>query len=450
MNNSEKIIFPFYTLGSFKERIKWIINLRWLAVFAILAVIPLNNIIFHADLGYDKTYIISTLLIFLNIIYFFVYKYFYFEHFRQEVLFMEIQILIDLLIISAFIHYIGGINNPFYFMYLIPMIISSILLRTPIPYINTLFACFLLTVWSFLEFYGGVKIYFIQPKEFHSSILWTSLISFYFLSFTLTYIISDFIKKYRDLKKLIDQKSELLEKTIDERNRMFRFTAHEIKSPMNTIRTMLGVVRMLYQNDRDNEEKIMEMLDRAENRSDQVIRMVKDMIEIAHYKGGPGDEKLTTKKLNDWVEEQIESYLHYAERNNIEIEFISKKGPDEICFDYDSLEKVFTNLLSNAIRYSHEHGKVQVRVAKNKDNIHLAIKDNGIGIHPEDKEKIFEEFYRSPEAKKKEYMGTGLGLPLVKQIVEKYGGNISLESQPGEGTEFKVELPILQSSKDSP
>src|SRR6056297_1304109 len=177
MANSEQIIFPFYTLGSFKERIKWIINLRWLAVFAILAVVPLNNIIFHANLAYEKTYIISTFLILLNIVYFYIYKYFYFEHFQQEVLFMEIQILIDLLIISAFIHFIGGINNPFYFIYLIPMIISSILLKSPIPYINTLFACILLTVWSILEYHGVVNMYFITAAEFHSSILWTSLIS---------------------------------------------------------------------------------------------------------------------------------------------------------------------------------------------------------------------------------------------------------------------------------
>jgi signal transduction histidine kinase len=444
MVDGDQIIFPFYTLGTFKERIKWIINLRWLAVFAILAIIPLNNVIFQADLGYNSTYIIATFLMFLNTVYFFIYKYFYFEHFRQEVLFMEVQLLVDLFIISLFIHFIGGINNPFYFLYLIPMIISGILLRSPLPYINALFACVLLTVWSFLEYYQVVNIYFISYKEFHISILWTSLISFYFLSFTLTYIISDFISKYRDLKKLIDKKSDLLEETINERNRMFRFTAHEIKSPMNTIRTMLGIVKMLYKNDKDNEEKILEMLERAEKRSDQVLNMVKDMIEIAHYKAGKEDEKFTTKRLSDWVEEQIESYYHYARRKNIQIDYISDKGADQLYFDFDSLEKVFTNLLSNAIRYSDEDSKIIIRLSINAHKFYLSVKDNGIGIKPEDQEKIFEEFYRSSEAKEKEYMGTGLGLPLVKQIVEKFNGTIEVESEPGQGSKFMVTIPIEQ------
>ncbi|HMA61183.1 MAG TPA: HAMP domain-containing sensor histidine kinase [bacterium] len=444
MANGEQIIFPFYTLGSFRERIKWLINLRWLAVFAILAIVPLNNVIFQADLGYDKTYIITSFLMILNIVYFYIYKYFYFEHFHQEVVFMETQLLIDLFIISFFIHFIGGINNPFYFIYLVPMIISGILLKSPLPYINALFACFLLTVWSFLEYYQVVRIYLITSKEYHISILWTSLISFYFLSFTLTYIISDFISKYRNLKKLIDKKSELLEKTIDERNRMFRFTAHEIKSPMNTIRTMLGVVKMLYNNDRNNEEKILEMIDRAENRSDQVLCMVKDMIEIAHYKAGQEDEKFTTKRLSDWVEEQIESYYHHAKRKNIQIDYISYKGKDELYFDFDSLEKVFTNLLSNAIRYSHENGKVQIRLSIDENNFYFSVKDDGIGIKKEDQDKIFEEFYRSSEAKRKEQIGTGLGLPLVKQIINKFKGTVEVESEPGEGSEFKVIIPIHQ------
>ena len=88
---------------------------------------------------------------------------------------------------------------------------------------------------------------------------------------------------------------------------MFRFTAHEIKSPMNTIRTMLGVVKMLYQQDKSNEEKIMEMIDRAENRSDQVLKMVKDMIEIAHYKAGQEVEKFQTSSSALQLKKSLES-----------------------------------------------------------------------------------------------------------------------------------------------
>ncbi len=101
---------------------------------------------------------------------------------------------------------------------------------------------------------------------------------------------------------------------------------------------------------------------------------------------------------------------------------------------------VWENLLSNAIKYTNESGRIQIICRAAKGNIEVLIKDTGIGIEKAHQEEIFERFYRVDEARKKKD-GTGLGLSIVKEIVELHGGKISLESESGEGSSFKVFLP---------
>jgi len=442
-DDREKLTFPFYTLGRLKHRIAWIINLRWLAVLAILAVVPLNDIIFDVKIGYHQTYIVASLLLVLNIVYFFIYRYFYFQKFRQEILFAEIQIVSDLILISIFVHFIGGINNSFYFVYLIPMIISAVLFRGKLSYLNTFCGCILLTIWSILEYNNIVETYFISQSEFHLSIFWTSLLSFYFISFIITYIVGDFISKYRNLKKIIDKKSDLLEKTMRERDRMFRYTAHEIKSPINTVSSMLNIVKMVYQEDRENEDKILDLISRAQKRSGQILDIVKDMIELTHYRSGQKGGNYTQKELSDWLQKQVNSFAEEAEEKGLTLIYNSNPNSAEINFDYESLEKIVNNLISNAIRYTKEPGRIEVELTVNKQNFEITVEDNGIGIKPEEKRKIFKEFYRSAQAKDIEHLGTGLGLALVKHIVEKYQGEIELQSTPGEGSQFTIKLPRL-------
>jgi two-component system phosphate regulon sensor histidine kinase PhoR len=106
------------------------------------------------------------------------------------------------------------------------------------------------------------------------------------------------------------------------------------------------------------------------------------------------------------------------------------------------MNKVVLNLVSNAIRYTPEKGSVTVRAFKSSARYGFTVKDTGIGIPPEDRDKVFQEFYRSKEAKKMEKIGTGMGLSMVKEIVEKNGGEIILESEVGKGSTFIVKFPL--------
>jgi len=433
------LILPFHTLQTLRFRIGWFINLRWLAIFGILSAIPLGQRLLQFQLAYDRIYLLAALLIILNLIYFFWVKYFPFQTFRQELTFTEIQLVIDLLILSFLIHYAGGISNVFYFSYTIHIIISGILFQGALPYYNALLAALLLTVWCLLEHFRLVSFYSLTNEPVSLSVMLTSLLAFYILIFAITYVVKDFMVRFRELKKIIDQKSRLLEITMEDRDKMFRFTAHELKSPLTTLRSVLSVIDKLYQENKHAE--VRDMVDRAARRTDQLLNMVKDMIEITQQKNRIKDMVIEQVGLDEWLDRVIESQRDYAINKDIRIVRKSLRTKPKVRMDVASMNKVAENLIHNAIRYSPTGATVTVETYLTKQGYGFRVIDTGIGIEPDDLQRIFEEFYRGKNARKMEQLGTGLGLCLVKQIVEQFGGRIAATSQLGIGSTFTVEMP---------
>jgi signal transduction histidine kinase len=434
--NQKDLIFPFFTIGSLRLRIGWFINLRWFLIFILITINEISSIN-HYAIGINQLYILTAILVILNILFIFVDKYYPFHSFKQEIKFAEIQMILDILVVSFIIHYMGGIRNPFYFIYLIHIVISGVLFQNLMPYFNAFFAVMVLTIWTMLEYHQIVSIYPAHIKRLTLSEIAISLFAFYFLIFSITYILTDFISRFRKIKNMIDNKSELLKKTMEERDKIFRFTAHELKSPLTTLRSVLAVVQML-QDVPHEKERSRDLLARAVRRNDQVLEMVKDMIEITHFK--QGKESKTKKKLNwgTWVDDKVRAIHEYAESKAIQLKYNDKTYDRDIMVPVDSMHKIVTNLINNAIRYTPNGGKVTVEAFVNAKKYGFIVKDTGIGMSKEDKEKIYDEFFRSAEARKMEKIGTGLGLSLVKEIVEKLGGEISVKSELGKGSEFRV------------
>ncbi len=441
-----KLILPFHTLDTLRIRIGWIINIRWVALFGLLSAIPIGQRMLHFQIAYSQLYAIASILIVLNIIYFFLFRYYPFKNFRQELAFTEIQLVLDLIIISFMVHYIGGIGNPFFFIYSVNIIISGVLFLGKLPYINAVIAAVLLTGWSILEYNGIVECYTIRREPVSLSVLLTSLSAFYILIFSATYVIKDFISGYRNLKRVIDEKSNQLENTIKERDKIFRFTAHELKSPLTTLRSMLAVIEDVYSEKLDDE--VSEMLNRAVVRTDQVLLMVKDMIDVTQYQHGVCEQVLEDVDFNEWIEKTVLQFKPIAVRKNISV--ILKKLDSSVLvrMDIPGMEKVLSNLVSNSIRYSPEGATITVVPFYKRSIYGFSVSDTGIGISKEDLRKIFDEFYRSKNARDMERLGTGLGLSLIKQIIDRYNGKIIVKSELGKGSTFTVELPIISVDDD--
>lgn len=433
--------FAFHTVENLRDRLEWYINIRWIALFGILASIPIGQEMLHFELAYSQIILIASVLISINIIYTFLTRFINYQHEIQELAFAEFQILFDLLIISFLVHYAGGIDNPFFFIYIIQVIFSGILFPSAaLSYFNALIAALLLTGWTLLEYFGLVEQYTLGHGPVHPNIVLTSLIAFYVTTFAGVYIINHFMLNYRALKRVIDEKNRQLEDSMQERNKLFRFTAHEIKSPVTTIKSTLRVVRKLYE--KELKPEINDMISRAESRSDQVLDMVNEMIDITQYHLATEKPQLQSVDLETWLDQLINQQQSYAYSKNIAVTLNPAKKMINVGIDKTGLEKVFNNLLSNALRYTPVGGKVHISPFQTGGMFGFSVRDTGIGIPAEELKNIFDEFYRGAQAKEMEKLGTGLGLNLANEIVKKYKGNIRIESEPGKGSCFTVELPL--------
>jgi len=439
--NPTKLRFAFHTVQSLRERLEWYINIRWIALFGILASVPIGQDMFKFHLAYTNIILIAALLAVINIISTFTLRFIDYQSQYQEMIFAEIQIVLDLIIISYVIHYAGGIDNPFFFLYILQVIVSGILFPgAGLRFLNAFIACTLLTVWTVLEYNGIVDQYLLTEEPITLRILLTSLAAFYVTVFACVLIIHSFMKRYRNLKNIIDDKNLQLEKAMRERNKLFQFTAHEIKSPVTTIKTSLSVLRSLYGKNLNPEAT--QLLQRAERRSDQVLEMVKKMIEITHYHLSRETPQLETVDFQEWLCKTVVSHQSVAESKHIILTMKKIEKDVQIAIDTGALEKVVDNLVSNALRYTNEGGSVEVIPYADNKIFGFIVKDTGIGISEDEQKEIFIEFYRTPKAKEMEKLGTGLGLNLVKEIVRKHGGKIEVKSKVDEGSDFRIILPL--------
>ena len=146
--------------------------------------------------------------------------------------------------------------------------------------------------------------------------------------------------------------------------------------------------------------------------------------------------------LNEVISSILELFQIDINKKGIEVIFNKDESGNCINADYDEITRLFTNLISNAIKYNRDQGSISINISVSDNYLTTEIKDTGIGLKPEEKNKLFREFFRAKNEKTKNISGTGLGLSIVRRIVNSYSGKIEVESEFGEGTTFKVYLPV--------
>jgi signal transduction histidine kinase len=215
--------------------------------------------------------------------------------------------------------------------------------------------------------------------------------------------------------------------------------SHELRTPLTSLRWYSE--RLLMKQD-DFTPKQREMLSVISNSAKELSQMVDDLLNISRIERGKMDPEPTEGLLTDVVAGVIKEFEGQAEAKHITISSSADPVLAPFAFDHDWMRRVTMNLLSNAIKYTPYNGTVTVTIKKTSQaSVELAICDTGIGIPAEDHEKVFSRFYRSEAAKASGIEGTGLGLNLVKTMVEKSGGSIWFHSEQGKGTTFTVSLP---------
>jgi signal transduction histidine kinase len=187
--------------------------------------------------------------------------------------------------------------------------------------------------------------------------------------------------------------------------------------------------------------KQQDLVQRSKRRISFLLALVNDLLELA---AGKMEQLKGEKKevaLNETIAKVAELVQTGAEEKGLKFKVEIAEEPLVLVGIEDGLERVFMNLVSNAIKYTPAGGSVAVKAWGENDQIKVEVSDTGIGIPEEALPRIFDEFYRAKNAKAMEMEGTGLGLAIAKDVVEKHGGQISVESAVGEGSTFYVALP---------
>mgnify|MGYP002577962900 FL=1 len=215
--------------------------------------------------------------------------------------------------------------------------------------------------------------------------------------------------------------------------------SHELKTPLTSI---TGFVETLKINDEIDKDTRNHFLDIIEKESNRLKGLIEDILMLSSIENGQ-DLSYEQVKLFDIFKEVCEITQYIASSKNIEVSYDFEDEEVHILGIRDNIKQIFLNLVDNGIKYTPENGRIQViqYYDKDKQNIILEFKDNGIGIPKESLNRIFERFYRVDKARSRDIGGTGLGLAITKHMVKSLGGNIEVNSILGVGSDFIVTIP---------
>jgi signal transduction histidine kinase len=239
------------------------------------------------------------------------------------------------------------------------------------------------------------------------------------------------IKDITEMKKIEMLKSQFVS-----------MVSHELKAP---IAAVSGYLKLLSNNsialtDEQKKNYIVRSLVRLES----LLKMVNDLLDISRMEINTVEREIKKLNLYEIVKSQIELFQFQIKEKNLTVKFETKNNPLTFNADQGDMERLFTNIISNAIKYNKTNGSIEIMMESTNEYLNVIIKDTGIGMKPEEKEKLFQEFFRAKNEKTKNISGTGLGLSIVKRIVDSYAGNIDVFSEFGKGTSVKVSFPLRQ------
>ncbi len=215
--------------------------------------------------------------------------------------------------------------------------------------------------------------------------------------------------------------------------------SHELKAPLNAAE---GYLRMIKERQLGNTlEDYDQVVDRSLNRLNGMRTLILNLLDLTKIESGKPVQRIKNANLVEVARSSIDMIMPFAIQKEVDI---SLNAPEKINknIDPEEIEILFNNLISNAIKYNNPGGKVDIMLSEASGKTTIEIEDTGIGISPEDQKDLFKDFVRIKNPKTRNISGSGLGLSIVKKIVDLNRGEISLESAPDKGTKFTITFPI--------
>jgi len=224
------------------------------------------------------------------------------------------------------------------------------------------------------------------------------------------------------------------------KNDFISSVSHELRTPLTSIKGYAAI--LLAGKLGSVPDEIKERLGKINRHSDELVHMVNDLLDISRIESGKVDMKMENLELTPIVEKVADLLSEQLKTKNIAFSSQIPGDCQKILADRRQIERVFINLLGNALKFTPQNGKISVSAQQVNKTIQVDIADSGFGIPEDDQENIFKEFYRVDNTINQEVKGTGLGLTLVKHIIEAHQGKIWVKSKLGKGSTFSFTLKL--------
>ncbi len=218
--------------------------------------------------------------------------------------------------------------------------------------------------------------------------------------------------------------------------------AHELKTPLAAVQGFLNI--LLDKSLEIDEEKRTDYLKRSVHRLKSLTDLVNDLLDISRMELKTKHREIENISISDIVNSTVQLLEIEIKKKNLKVVQNIPEDIPQIKADLNEITRLITNLLSNAIKYNKENGLITIDITTSSNFMKLIITETGIGMKPEEKDRLFNEFNRAKNENTRGISGTGLGLTIVKRIVDSYHGDIQVESEYGVGTKFTIKLPINQ------
>jgi two-component system sensor histidine kinase/response regulator len=239
---------------------------------------------------------------------------------------------------------------------------------------------------------------------------------------------ADLARAKEELERLDKVKSQLMLKV-----------AHELRAPVAAVQSYVNLILAGYL----GQKELTPTLERIQHRLQEMLDVIADLLDLARLKESREQivAAASPQPVADLLEEVCD-LLREQSRAKDQTLVVDIADRPTMVANRAHLKQIWTNLISNAIKYTPKGGRIAVSLRADEDSLVGVVEDSGMGISDKDKANLFQEFFRSDQAKASGEIGTGLGLSIVKQIVDSYGGEIQVASQLGKGTRFTVTLPL--------
>lgn len=431
------------------QRAYWLIKLRWAAIAALVAATFCSRRFMGISLAVEALYAVAVLVGIYNLGLYGLLRYWTRDDRepsdRRIGGLLTLQISADLLILATILHFSGGIENPFFLFFVFHIIIASILRSRWQSYVQATLATLLFGGVVVLEATGGLRHYELSGFAAHGlHDDWTYIGGFLFvftvtlyLAVYLTTSISEQLRRQQENYEQVNAELQAKDRLMHEY--VLRVT-HDIKGHLAAVQSCLDVVVSEILGPLTDKQK--NFVNRAHRRTSKCVEFINALLKLTRMKL-TGRLDLEEFSLRETIVSALALVQNRAQSKSVRLNHELDPAIDRIAGEAVLIEETITNILLNAVKYTPEGGRVSMAATRKGDLVEIRIADTGIGIPDGDRTRIFEEFFRADNARATERDGTGLGLAFARQVVERHGGRIWAESNPGGGSVFVFTLPGL-------